>query len=136
MSRRVAAGRKTMGTVEGGENLPGRIAKYIPAEIVALYLGAKGIVPSDEADKMTIICIIFWACLALTPIYLALATREPGKGPLWLQVVLATIAFPIWTLAIGGGCCAFPEKRQFIASLILMFVTFIFGFIRPHAETQ
>ena len=125
-----------MGTVEGGENLPGRIAKYIPAEIVALYLGAKGIVPVGEPDRMTIVCIIFWVCLALTPIYLAVATREPGKGPLWLQVLLATIAFPIWTLAIGGGCFALAENRQFIASLILMLVTFIFGLIKPPAEAQ
>jgi hypothetical protein len=136
MGRRIAAGRRSMGGVEGGDDYFGRLAKYIPAEIVALYLATKGVVPAAEPDRITILCVIFWVCLVLTPIYLAVTTREGAKGPLWVQVILATIAFPVWVLAVGDGCFALPKGRAFIASLVLMFVTFIFGLIKPPPEDQ
>jgi hypothetical protein len=136
MSRRIATGRRVMGGVEGGDDYFGRLAKYIPAEIVALYLAATDVVPAAELDRVKILCIIFWVCLVLTPIYLALTTREGAKGPLWLQIVLATIAFPIWVLAIGGGCFELPKERAFIGSLVLMLATFVFGLIKPPPEDQ
>jgi len=124
------------GGAEGGDDYFGRLAKYIPAEIVAVYLAAKAVVATDP-DRPTLICVIFWACLTLTPIYLVFVTREKGKGPLWLQVLLATIAFPLWVLAIGGGCFAEHfDKRPAIVSLILIFVTFLFGIIKPPPEDQ
>jgi hypothetical protein len=67
----------------------------------------------------------------LTPIALYFATRDPQKGPLYLQVILATVAFPVWAFAIGGPFILLPWYQSWIASLVLIFVTFGFGLIKP-----
>jgi hypothetical protein len=69
--------------------------------------------------------------LIAVPVYLYFATRENKKNPLWLQVILATIAFPVWTYALGGPFVTTPGYEPFIGSLLLMGVTFIFGLIEP-----
>jgi len=138
MSRRVEAPVQKLagGKAEGGDDFFGRLIKYIPAEIVGLYLAAKG-VPVPDTRREDVLWFIFWACLILTPIYLAFTTRDKDKslGPLWLQVLLATIAFPIWILALGKeGAFGSWGIEEWISSLILLFVTFIFGLIKPPPE--
>jgi hypothetical protein len=119
---------------ETGDDYVGRLAKYIPAEVVGLYLAAIGTVPATAPGRAKVLCIIYWFCLIATPVYLALTTREGTKGPLWIQVILATIAFPVWVLAIGGGCYALNPDSQYIASLVLLAVTFLFGLVKVPAE--
>jgi len=138
MGRRVAAPVQKLADTkaEGGEDYLGRLIKYIPAEIVGLYLAAKGIpVPAEKRSLM--LWIIFWACWILTPIDFAVTTKDKdaGKGPLWRQVILGTIAFPVWILALGkeGALSSFGIE-EWIASLVLLFVTFVFGFVKPPPE--
>ena len=123
-------------TADGGkDDYLGRLVKYIPAEIVGLYVAAAGFVPKMDNLPDPRIWWVFLACAVATPIYLLFATRDKdqGKGPLWLQVVLATIAFPVWVFALGGPftLLAWYAANQWVASLVLVFVTFIFGMIEP-----
>jgi len=110
----------------------GRLLKYIPAEIVALYIAARGVVPQDAEPE------VLWAVAAaawiLVPIYLWIATKRGGKGPLVLQIILGTLAFPVWVFAIGGepvSTLSWYGGHQFLASILLMFVTVVFGLIQP-----
>lgn len=136
MSRRIEAPQAKLGKTEGGDDFPGRLAKYIPAEIVALYVTLKGFPPETSSQRMSALWIIFWLCLALTPVYLIVTTRDKksGKGPLWLQVLLATIAFPIWVLALGNGPLDSFGIETWITSMILAVITFVFGLIKPPPE--
>jgi hypothetical protein len=110
----------------------GRLLKYIPAEIVGLYLAARGVVRSDASPE-----IILWIAIAawiLVPAYFWFATTREGTPALKSQIVLATIAFPVWVIAIGGPpVTLWPwyVANQFIGSVLLVFVTVIFGWIEP-----
>jgi hypothetical protein len=117
------------------EDFMGRLLKYIPAEIVGLYLAAKGIVIGTSGkDTETILWLTVAFSWMLVPIYLWVATSRDGQKPLLLQILLATIAFPIWIFAVSGppvSSLQWYSDHQYVGSLILIFVTFIFGLIKP-----
>jgi hypothetical protein len=128
MSRRINTGGAAGLVAAPGATIDdflGRLVKYIPAEIVGLYVAALGLAKDYQQ-------ITFFGCLILTPVFLWFATRDPAKGPLWLQVLLGTVAFPVWAIAIPSGpySSLFPSQ---ITSLLLLFVTVIFGLIKPPA---
>jgi hypothetical protein len=133
MSRRIETGTATpmLGQNDKPADYLGRLVGYIPAEIIALYLTATGLVPSSTSVRQTVLWWIFGLCTLLTPVALYFATWDPKKGPLYLQVILATIAFPVWAFAIGGPFSSLSWYESWIASLILIFVTFGFGLIKP-----
>lgn len=135
MSRRIETGTttQTLGENDKPDDYLGRLVKYIPAEIVAIYLAATGFVPAVDESRQTWLWIIFGVCAFLTPIYFYLATQDKKnrKGPLVKQVVLATVAFPVWVLAVGGPFAALAWYKSYVASIILILVTSIFGKIKP-----
>lgn len=135
MSRRIEGRQVKLGEeVQRGDDYPGRLAKYIPAEIVALYLSVKPL-PSP-ASRENALWWIFWVCLILTPIYLILTTRKPkeGKGPQWIQVILATIAFPIWVWAVGNGPFDQWAVEGWVITLVLGGMTLLIGAIPVPAQ--
>src|SRR6185437_9102009 len=100
-----------------------------PAELVGLYLAARGIVPADSKELDLTLWIIALCTWILVPIYMYFATSRSGQKPLITQVLLATVAFPVWVFATGGHpvvSLTWYSNRQFIGSLVLMFVTVIF----------
>ena len=142
MGRRVissaatAAGTNQGSTVNGDEYL-GRLVKYIPSEIIALYVAVAGVIPTppnntDKAASVTHVALWwnFFLCLLLTPIYIWWATRNPNRMFPTVQITLSTIAFAVWVFALGGP---FEHMRPgYVASIVLMFVTFVFGMIKPN----
>jgi hypothetical protein len=117
-----------------GDDYLGRLAKYIPAEIVALYLFTSGMVQAKPEGSLR--CRAHWIIFVingcLVPLYFVFATTRGKKAPLWLQVILASLAFPVWVLAMGGPLNkCLPGFEQWEASVILAFVTVVFGFIKP-----
>jgi hypothetical protein len=100
----VGGKQKTAPVQTPADDYAGRLLKYIPAEIVAAYLVARGIVlsarPVDKPDlvTLTIVAIVAWI---MVPAYFYWVTTRGNQKPLTVQIVLATIAFPIWVFAIG-----------------------------------
>lgn len=135
MSRRIETGTTVpvLGVNDQPADYLGRLVGYIPAEIVALYLAASGFTEAAGNDRLMWLWIVFIVCAVLTPIYFLFATRDKKKkkGPLYLQVLLTTLAFPVWVFAIGGPFLAFRWYKGFIGSIVLIFVTSIFGKISP-----
>jgi hypothetical protein len=115
------------------EDYLGRLAKYIPAEIVALYIATSDMVPKlpDGKQQYGALWIVFSLCFFLVPVYLAFATSRKNKPILWSQVALSSIAFPVWAFALGGPFNYFAWYQGWIASITLAFVTVIFGFYEP-----
>jgi hypothetical protein len=112
----------------------GRLLKYIPAELVGLYLAAKGVVPVNQPDSDQVLWTVAAFTWFLVPIYLYFATSRNKQKPLLLQVILGTIAFPVWIFAVGGrpvNGLAWYAGHQFVGSIALMFVTVVFGLMRP-----
>lgn len=108
-----------------------RLLKYIPAEIVALYVSADGVVPADHPKKFMYLWAIFVFCSIATPVYMFFAARdEVTKKPIPVQILISTIAFPVWAYALGGPFTSLSSYEPFIGSLLLMAVTFILGAVR------
>lgn len=143
MSRRIETGtadslppdalRLGRGKRPQADDYLGRLAKYIPAEIVGLYLATAGVVPAGQngQPRCVALWIIFAVNLLLVPIYFWFATSRENHKPLGPQVILATIAFPVWVFAVGGPFKCFSWYESWIASATLAFVTVGMGFYRP-----
>jgi hypothetical protein len=143
MSRRISTGSRTLRgnavadraivpEADSVDDFLGRLVKYIPAELVGLYIAVRGVIPKGAEVS------VFWFVTAITwmfvPIYFWFATTRSGSKPLTVQITLATIAFPIWVLAIGGPPVeSWPwyAAHEYIASIVLMFSTVAFGLIQP-----
>ncbi len=134
MSRRVIGAKSLAMPEAAGASAPddylARLVKYVPAEIIALYLTAAGIVPANRSG-------VLWAvaafCAVLTPVYLRWVTSRGGVPPLRQQIVIGTIAFPIWLFAIGGpfALLGWYAGYRFVASLVLLAATTIFPLFAP-----
>ena len=143
MSRRINTGMRTVrgnGAVQTmaprqGETIDdflGRLVKYIPAELVGLYVAARGVIPKTAEPS------VLWAVTAITwifvPVYFWFITTRSGQKPLKAQILLATVAFPIWVFAIGGDPVAswpWYATHQYVSSLVLIFATVAFGLVQP-----
>src|ERR1035437_9230570 len=137
MSRRIIAAPPTHAPAAGTptpDDYLGRLLKYIPAELVGLYLAARGVVPATATDLDTTLWIVALVTWVLVPIYLFVVTSRGGQKPLFWQITLGTIAFPVWVFSIGGHpvtSIAWYAQHEFVGSLVLMFVTVIFGLKQP-----
>jgi len=111
-----------------------RVVKYIPMEIVSAWVAVKGIIAAaDTASKEMILWICFAIGLVFTALYMAKQTSVPGKGPGILQTIIATIAFAVWSFALGEPFATWlgVATQSLIGSLLLIFFTLAAGLVVP-----
>lgn len=72
------------------------LVKLIPVEIMALFAVVNGLIPTT-ADPIAI-WIVLGALTVLVPFYTIFAMKVTKVT----QIILTTIAFPIWIIAMGG----------------------------------
>jgi len=150
MSRRVeiksASSALYLGAKPSGSEGDGyidRLLKYIPAEIIALYLGTTNVVPLSDPQHPRQQEIATWVIAALaalaTPLYLYVTTRKKGAPTVWPQIIISSIAFPVWVFAIGGpfelSFCWYKRER-WIGAITIMFGTFLAGLYQPQESTS
>ena len=132
----VGVGRLTSGegsTIDLKEYL-NRVAKYVPAEIVAAYLSASGVATLSESAG-TLLVLIFGICLVCTPLYITrfASTRKEA----WVNGTMATIAFVIWAYATGTGVFQhFNKYDPAAASVTLILFTVVSGLVIPTIKAQ
>ncbi len=128
-SAQIGGPKKGLYLGKNGDDYLGRIAGYIPAEIIGLYLATSRAIPAGEPQIAS--WIVFGINCLFVPLYFIFATARGDKKPLWPQVVLASIAFPVWVFAIGGPFEPLGWYRNWMASITLAFTTVGFGFYKP-----
>ena len=115
-----------------------KIAKYVPAEVVAFYIGVDKIVtglPNSGSFTITpliqfiVSAVLFGLAWAGTPLYLA-KQAEPGQD--WVaHVTISTVAFPIWAYAVQGTVFTNPVYTGIynagIAGILVAVFTFASG---------
>lgn len=72
------------------------VVKLIPVEIIALFAIIQGFIPTD-ANPISV-WIVLGVLTVMVPFYVTFAMRVKKID----QIILMTIAFPIWVIAIGG----------------------------------
>ena len=98
-----------------------RLLKYIPAEMVALWITAYGIASAASVDIPfeIITWLIFIAILVMTPLYLWRLQNVNSK----LQLGLSTVSFAVWVFALGGPFALYGWYNIVYGALLLPFVT-------------
>ncbi len=77
------------------QSYAGKVVTYIPAEIIAAYQAAVGIIPPNSTKALG------WAgigLLILAPLWTAFATTHGNARIPWYQAFAALVAFAIWLL--------------------------------------
>ncbi|NTU97539.1 MAG: hypothetical protein HGA62_06980 [Chlorobiaceae bacterium] len=112
-----------------------RVAKYVPAEVLAFYTAAVQLIMTKEGDENTlfrlwafaVIGVIAWAG---TPLYLSMFSSNPKERG--VNQIMASIAFIIWAYAYPAGLFAELNFHEpVIAGLVLMVFSFVSAFIQP-----
>lgn len=96
-------------TIRREESYLTKLAKLLPTEMVAVYTGLNGVVSAatDLTDTETIVVtwIVFGVVLAATIFYLIRQNQNnpPAEKMKWWEIMLTTLSFIIWSVAIGGA---------------------------------
>ncbi|MGB9776992.1 MAG: hypothetical protein ACPLYD_09905 [Anaerolineae bacterium] len=90
-----------------------RVAAHIPGEVITVYLLGKAMAPNEP-----VLGIWGVACWVIALVLRWWGTEGPGKV---LNVVLTTLAFPIWTMAVGGTILGFTFGAQISTLVVLAF---------------
>lgn len=103
-----------------------RLLKYVPAEVIALYLALEAIVRGHTGAAG-----IEWVALAAgvvgTPLYL----YRKGHVTRRTQLVISTLAFLVWVLAIGGPFSNMSWYSPAYGAVLLIIFTFFVPLIEP-----
>jgi len=133
---------------QAGDTYLERVAKYVPAEIVAFFLFANNLLkqtladtPQGQVAKMAnfdvvnIGIILFLLAWILTPVYL---WRMREEGDAWkLSALLSFLLFPIWAYAIDAiGLHRVIAFDGHLASILLGVATLVSGLVRPRPESE
>jgi hypothetical protein len=120
-----------VGGLEGGtggqaDGFPEKLAKYVPAEVLAFYVPAVALT-GVRTDRISLI-VATAAGLAGTVIYLVLAARsEPNprrRPPVWFYG-LAAIAFLGWAVGTVPEVASLTGLSAGLVSLILPICVFL-----------
>ena len=123
------SGGATMGN---GDSYVSRVAKYIPSEVLAFYVGASGLVASwDQTDGATRTAwwLIFAIGLVGTPAYLLKLSKL--KTPWSMHALISSVAFVIWAYTLGGPFKLMANYSPQFGSLGLVVFTFAAGMLSP-----
>lgn len=101
-----------------------KLVKYIPAEIIAVYIFISGILKSLEASA-ALQWVAFALLLVLTPLYMWRVTQDKTKPPAWAQIIIASFSFAVWVFAVGGPFVTLPWYNTLYGSLLVAVYTLV-----------
>lgn len=107
-----------------------RLVKYIPADIIAVYLFINGIISSQAAPNVILRWVVFALLLVLTPIYIWRVTNDRTLPPAWDQMIVAFFSFAIWVFAIGGPFTTLVWYSPLYGSILVALYTLVIPMIR------
>ena len=98
-----------------------RLLKYIPAEVIALYLTLDIIIRSTEPAPLGLYWFVFLFGIPATFFYL----RRIEKVHKNSQIIISVIAYCVWVFAIGGPFVFVNWYQPLYGAIILPMYTFI-----------
>jgi hypothetical protein len=103
-----------------------RLIKYIPGDIVAIYLSILALIKTANPDKTPIIKIE-WIIFAIILVVSIPWQTRVMKIDKWQQVAIGTVAFVIWAVSLGDPfATAWSAWYQpLYGTIVLMLFTFL-----------
>ncbi len=134
MTRTVTTGSAiSKGAFSQPDSYISKLVKYIPSEVIALYLTLDSIIRSSEQAE-PIYHLLYWGILGfgllVTPLYL----HRIQKVKNLCQLLISTIAFAVWVIAIGGPFVNLDWYKPIYGAILLPTVTFLIPLFSPDRE--
>ena len=104
-----------------------RILKFIPAEVVTLYLFLYGLAKATE-DEIPFE-VISWVLFGVGIFGTILHLWRIAKVSAWSQILISTRAFVVWVFALGGPFLQLPWYNSVYGALLLPIYTFFIPII-------
>jgi branched-subunit amino acid transport protein len=98
-----------------------RLLKYIPAEILALFLTLDTVMRSADQVSSALHWAIFIAGIPATVVYLHRVEKVRKRA----QLVISAVAFAVWVFALPGPFGPLLWYRAYYASVLLPVYTFV-----------
>jgi hypothetical protein len=104
------------------DDYQGRLLKYIPTEVVVVYVLLDGMLRSAAPGLPipAIRWVVFFALPAGTWLYL----QRVEKVSKLQQLLISTVAFAVWVFSLGGPFSAFAWYSPVYGSILLPLYTF------------
>jgi hypothetical protein len=111
-----------VGSDKKADQFTDRLLKYIPAEVVVVYVFVEGLIRNAPAEvpRGKVLWGVFFFLLAGTWVYLARVQRVSKKA----QLAISTLAFAVWVFSLGGPFQSFSWYNPFYGSVLLPLYTF------------
>ena len=101
-----------------------KLVKFIPTEIIGAYMalaGFLGFTPVSNANEATdiaatLIQVVFFILLILTPIYLWKVSNVRYR----LQLAISTVSFAVWVYTLGGPFNVWHLYHPDVSSVVLV----------------
>jgi hypothetical protein len=107
---------------EKSDSYSDRLLKYIPPEVIALYLTLVGIVSaSANNDTNALRWGVLGFCLVGTPLYL----WRVAKVRKALQLIISTVGFAVWAFSLGQPFSSYGWYQPIYSALLLPAYTFL-----------
>jgi hypothetical protein len=111
-----------------------RLFKYIPAEVIAVYLTLDGILRTSNVTMP--IGILLWLIFALlmlgTPLYLWRVANITRKS----QLLISAVSFGIWIFAVGGPFTYLSWYNPLYGALLLPLYTFFVPIVKGSDQIE
>lgn len=108
------------------------MVKYIPADVVAAWTAATGLINSTpNIPRNLVFWIAFIIGIILTALWTLKQTAEPKKRLAITQTTIAVGAFTIWVIALGGPFATLGFYNSVYGSLLLVGYSLVTGLVIP-----
>ncbi|THD75330.1 MAG: hypothetical protein E7812_17425 [Phenylobacterium sp.] len=97
-----------------------RLLKYVPAEVVTLYLTLAALLTTAPKAPSWLGWAIFAVGVAATWFYLSIVLHVKD----WRQLLISTLSFVVWVFALGGPFKQFDWYMPIYGGLLLPAFTF------------
>jgi hypothetical protein len=97
-----------------------RLLKYVPAEVVALFVTLDALIRSSDDVRLPVYWGVFLVCLVGTYLYLWRVAKIRKQT----QLLISTVAFAVWVFALGGPFAQLGWYEPIYGGLLLPIFTF------------
>ncbi len=108
------------------DNYIERLFKYIPSEIILLFVTCEKIILSQSTIPVSLYWAISIFCLLATPLYLLFVAKVKKVS----QLIISTLSFAVWVFALGGPFSFLSWYKPLYGAISLPIFTFLISFFQ------
>ncbi len=103
-----------------------RLFKYIPSEIIFLFVTCEKIILSQAKIPLNLYWFITLFCFVATPLYLFFTVKVRKIS----QIIISTLSFGVWVFALGGPFNFYHWYKPLYGAITLPIFTFLISFFQ------